>query len=52
MPIHFVRRGGERVETTIVLEEDPRIEIVPIETAGGTLTVEQQRFRQAWLGAR
>jgi predicted metalloprotease with PDZ domain len=50
--LRFVRRGGERVDTTITLEEDPRIEIVPIESAGGTLTGEQRRFRDAWLNAQ
>jgi predicted metalloprotease with PDZ domain len=52
VPIRFVRRGGERVDGTIVLDEDPRIEIVPIESAGGTITGEQQRFRDAWLNAQ
>jgi hypothetical protein len=37
------------VEGTLTLEEDPRIEIVPVESAGGTLTTEQKRFRDAWL---
>jgi predicted metalloprotease with PDZ domain len=50
--IRFVRRGGERVEATIALEEDPRVEIVPIETAGGTLSPEQKRFRESWLNAQ
>jgi len=52
IPIRFVRRGGERVETTVTLGEDPEIEVVPIENAGGTLTPEQRRFRTAWLSAQ
>jgi predicted metalloprotease with PDZ domain len=48
--LRFVRRGGERVDTTITLEEDPRIDIVPIETSGGTLTDAQRQFREGWLG--
>jgi predicted metalloprotease with PDZ domain len=52
VPIRFVRRGGERVDQTITLEEDPRIEIVPIESAGGALSPDQRRFREAWLGAQ
>lgn len=48
----FVRRGGERAETTVTLEEDPRVEIVPVEQAGGTLSPEQRRFRDAWLVGR
>lgn len=50
--LRFVRRGGEKVETTITFEEDPRIEIVPVERTGGTLSADQKRFRDAWLGAQ
>jgi predicted metalloprotease with PDZ domain len=50
--IRFVRRGGEKVETTVTFEEDPRIEIVPVENAGGTLSADQRRFREAWLKAQ
>jgi predicted metalloprotease with PDZ domain len=50
--IRFVRRGGERVERTVVLEEDPRVEIVPVEKAEGTLTPERQRVRETWLSPR
>jgi predicted metalloprotease with PDZ domain len=52
VPIRFVRRGGEHVDGTIDLDEDPRIEIVPVEATGGALTAEQKRFRDAWLGAQ
>ena len=52
IPILFVRRGGERVETTVTLDEDPRVEVVPVESAGGTLLPEQRRFREAWLASR
>jgi hypothetical protein len=37
------------VETTVALEEDPRIEIVPIEAAGGSLTSAQKQFREGWI---
>jgi predicted metalloprotease with PDZ domain len=50
--IRFLRRSGERVDAVLTLEEDPRVEIVPIESAGGTLTGEQKRFRDAWLNAQ
>jgi predicted metalloprotease with PDZ domain len=51
--LRFVRRGGETVTTTVVLEEDLRMEIVPAEKAGGgTLTDEQRRFRDDWLRSR
>jgi S1-C subfamily serine protease len=49
IPIRFVRRGGERVDGSITLDEDPNIEIVPVESTGGPLTAEQKRFREAWL---
>ena len=35
-----------------MLEEDPRLEIVPVEQTGGTLTPEQKQFRDAWLGSK
>jgi predicted metalloprotease with PDZ domain len=50
IPMRLVRRGGERVDGTITLEEDPRIEIVPMESTGATPTAEQRRFRDTWLG--
>jgi len=50
--VRFVRRGGEKVDASITLEEDPRIEIVPIERAGGTLSADQRRFRESWLAAQ
>jgi predicted metalloprotease with PDZ domain len=52
VPIRFVRRSGETVNTTLVLEEDPRIEVVTVEQAGGTLTAAQKRFRDEWLSSK
>lgn len=49
VPIRFVRRSGEVVSASLTFDEDPRIEIVPVERAGGTLTPAQRRFRDAWL---
>ena len=40
------------VNGTVTLEEDPRIQIVPIERAGGTLTAEQKKFRDEWLNSQ
>jgi predicted metalloprotease with PDZ domain len=51
VPLKFVRRSGETVNATLVLEEDPRVEIVPFEKIGGILTEDQQRFRGAWLSS-
>jgi predicted metalloprotease with PDZ domain len=50
VPIRFVRRSGEAVNAALTFDEDPRIEIVPVERTGGTLTPAQQAFRDAWLG--
>ena len=50
--IRFVQRSGETVNGRLVLEEDPRQEIVPIEQNGGTLTDAQRQFRDAWFGSR
>ena len=49
--LRFVRRSGEIVNSTLLLEEDPRIEIVPIEKIGGVLTNDQKRFRESWLSS-
>jgi predicted metalloprotease with PDZ domain len=49
--LHFVRRSGERVNAMLELEEDPRIEIVPLEKSGGTLSDDQKRFRESWLNS-
>jgi predicted metalloprotease with PDZ domain len=50
--LRFVRRSGEAVDATIVLEEDPRMALIPVEKTGGTLTADQQRFRESWLGSQ
>jgi predicted metalloprotease with PDZ domain len=52
VPIRFVRRSGEAVTATLVLGESVRIEIVPVEQAGGSLSPEQKRFRDDWLGSK
>jgi predicted metalloprotease with PDZ domain len=49
--LRFVRRSGQTVNATLVLDEDPRVEIVPLEKIGGILTEDQQRFRSAWLNS-
>lgn len=50
--IAFTRRSGERATATLTLGEDPALEGVPAESAGGTLTPEQKAFRDAWLGSK
>jgi predicted metalloprotease with PDZ domain len=52
VPLRFVRRSGETVNATLVLEEDPRVEILPIEKLGGMLNDDQRRFRESWLSSQ
>lgn len=52
VPLRYVRRSGEIVNGSITLEEDPRIEIVTLESTGGTLTDDQRRFRESWLNSQ
>jgi predicted metalloprotease with PDZ domain len=52
VPIRFVQRSGETVIGNLVLDEDPRLEIVPVEKAGGELTEAQKTFRDEWLGTK
>ena len=46
----FERRGS-RVTSTLRLVADPRIEVLTVERAGGTLTAEQRRLRDGWLSS-
>ena len=45
------RSGAERT-VTVTLAEDPSLEMVPVEGAGGTLTAAQKTFRDRWLNAK
>jgi S1-C subfamily serine protease len=51
MRIQFTRRGAP-FQRAITLVEDPTLEVVSLESTGGTLSSDQQAFRDAWLGAR
>ena len=48
----FADRAGAVRTATITLAEDPHLEVVAIESAGGTLTAAQQTFRTGWLGPK
>ncbi len=52
VPLRFVRRSGETVNTALVFEEDPRIEVVTAEQAGGVPSAAQKQFRDQWLGTK
>jgi predicted metalloprotease with PDZ domain len=51
MPIRFTRHGAE-FRGVITLAEDPAVEVVSLESTGGTLSADQKAFRGAWLGAK
>ncbi len=52
LTITYKRRGGATGTTTITLKEDPGLEVVTVESTGGTLTPDQKTFRDAWLGSK
>jgi predicted metalloprotease with PDZ domain len=45
-------RQGKAAKTTIVVGEDPALEVVPVESTGAVLSREQKAFRDAWLGSK
>jgi len=49
--VAFSRQGAPG-RTTLVLGEDPSLEVVTVESTGRPLTREQSAFRAAWLGSR
>jgi predicted metalloprotease with PDZ domain len=52
LTVTYKRRGGATGTATITLKEDPSLEAVTVESAGGTLTPAQNAFREAWLGPK
>ena len=50
--VSFRRRNGTTGTATITLRENPEMEVVAVESNGGTLTADQKQFRSAWLGSR
>ena len=49
--VKFLRREAPTT-AVVVLEEDPRLELLPVETVGERLTDDQRAFRAAWLGSK
>ncbi|ASU32420.1 peptidase M61 [Mucilaginibacter xinganensis] len=49
--VNYKNRTGDH-ETTVVLEENPALEVITNEKAGKTLTTEQQIFRNNWLSSK
>jgi predicted metalloprotease with PDZ domain len=50
LPVVYERRGT-RISTALRLVADPRLEVVPAEDAGQSLSDAQRRFREAWLSS-
>jgi predicted metalloprotease with PDZ domain len=46
----FSGRTGEAKTVAVTLIEDPRLELVPIESTGAALAAAQKTFRDRWLG--
>jgi predicted metalloprotease with PDZ domain len=47
--IAYVDRTGAAKTASVVLGEDPHVDVVGVETAGGSLTPAQRAFRDRWL---
>jgi predicted metalloprotease with PDZ domain len=52
MQVTFVDRAGATKTGSVTLAEDPHLEVVPVESAGGSLTPAQKAFRERWLGSK
>ncbi len=46
------RRRGQEVRATATLSDPTEMELVPVESTGATLSLEQKQFRNAWLGSK
>jgi predicted metalloprotease with PDZ domain len=52
LKLTVLSRDGKETVRDVTVKADPHMQIVPIEAAGGTLTVSQKAFRESWLGVR
>ncbi|HXW03647.1 MAG TPA: PDZ domain-containing protein [Vicinamibacterales bacterium] len=50
--VGYRRRGGATGTATVRIAEDPTLEAVIVEAAGGSATPAQRAFRQSWLGSK
>jgi PDZ domain-containing secreted protein len=50
--IVFSDRGRAVKSAIVALIEDPRLELVPVESIGLSLTSGEKTFRDRWLGSR
>ncbi|MCK9407772.1 MAG: PDZ domain-containing protein [Bacteroidetes bacterium] len=49
--VECIRRGEQKI-LSIQLEEDPKVEIIPFENVGKSITAEVAAFRESWLGKK
>jgi predicted metalloprotease with PDZ domain len=47
-----IRRRGVIEDLTIAIEEDPSLQVVPVEATGSQPTPGERAFRAAWLGSK
>ena len=47
-----IRRRGVIEDLTIAIEEDPRLQVVPVEATGKQPTPAERAFRTSWLGSK
>jgi predicted metalloprotease with PDZ domain len=52
MQVQYVDRTNVPKTVSVTLIEDPRLELVPVESSGGSLTGDERALRAAWLGSR
>jgi predicted metalloprotease with PDZ domain len=52
LTITLKRRGGATATATLIVREDPSLEVVPVEKAGEVLTADQKAFRDEWLRSK
>ena len=48
----FANRTGLARTAAVTLVENPELEVVPVESTGGTLTAAERSLRQSWLTSR
>ena len=51
VPVEFTRHGVAH-RTTLTFAEDPAMEVVTVESTGGTLSADQKTLRDAWLASK
>jgi len=50
--IEYIDRTGASKTANVVLGENQHVNVVAVESAGGSLTQAQRTFRDAWLKSR